>query len=118
MTGGTPAAYLAVRDEAMHSLGIGTMHNMNSVITGIFLPSWGSPEYTLTEKINMWRGKSRSGVSSLWGEMLATDLSEQVPELEIPVYFLEGRYDYTCVSAEARSYFEKLKAPTQGILYV
>jgi len=39
MTGGTPDAYRAVRDPAMHSLGIGTTHDMNSVITGIFLPS-------------------------------------------------------------------------------
>jgi pimeloyl-ACP methyl ester carboxylesterase len=39
MTDGTPEAYLAVRDDAMHSLGIGTTHDMHSVITGIFLPS-------------------------------------------------------------------------------
>ena len=67
MTGGTPDAYLAVRDEAMHSLGIGTTHDMNSVITGIFLPSLASREYTLMEKVNMWRGKSRSGVSLIVG---------------------------------------------------
>ncbi len=63
MTGGTPDAYLALRDGAMHSLGIGTTHAMHSVITGIFLPSLMSREYTLLEKVNMWRGKSRSGVS-------------------------------------------------------
>ena len=43
MTGGTPDAYLALRDQAMHSLGIGTTHDMNSVITGIFLPSLTKP---------------------------------------------------------------------------
>ena len=64
--GGTPDAYLAVRDEAMHNLGIGTTHDMKSVITGIFLPSLASQDYTLMEKVNMWRGKSQSGVSSLW----------------------------------------------------
>ena len=36
MTDGTPDAYLALRDPAMHSLGIGTMHDMDSVLTGIF----------------------------------------------------------------------------------
>jgi hypothetical protein len=34
MTDGTPDAYLAVRDEAMHSLGVGTTHDMKSVIDG------------------------------------------------------------------------------------
>ena len=44
----------------------------------------------------MWRGKSRSGVSPLWDDMLSTDLSKEVTELSIPVYFFEGIYDYTC----------------------
>ncbi len=43
---GTPDAYLALRDPAMHSLGIGTTHDMNSVITGIFLPSLACRDYT------------------------------------------------------------------------
>ncbi len=114
MTEGTPDAYLALRDEAMHSLGIGTTHDMNSVITGIFLPSLTSRDYTLIEKVNMWRGKSRSGVSFLWKTMLATNLSKQVTELEIPVYFFEGIFDYTCSYTEAKSYFEKLKTPLKG----
>ena len=114
MTGGTPDAYLALRDEAMHSLGIGTTHDMHSVIMGIFLPSLINREYTLIEKVNMWRGKSRSGVSLLWDDMLATDLTIKVPELDLPVYFFEGTYDYTCSYTEAKSYFEKLKAPIKG----
>lgn len=114
MTDGTPDAYLAVRDDAMHSLGIGTTHDMNSVITGIVLPSFTSREYTLMEKVNMWRGKSRSGVSSLWKTMLATDLTNQVPELDLPLYFFEGIYDYTVSYTEAKAYFEKLKAPIKG----
>jgi pimeloyl-ACP methyl ester carboxylesterase len=114
MTDGTPAAYLAVRDEAMHSLGIGTTHDMHSVITGIFLPSLASREYTFMEKINMWRGKAHSGVALVWKNMIATDLSNQVPELDLPVYFFHGVYDYTVSYTQAKSYFEKLKAPLKG----
>jgi pimeloyl-ACP methyl ester carboxylesterase len=114
MTEGTPDAYRILRDPAMHSLGIGTTHDMKSVISGIFLPSLIYPEYTLIEKVNMWRGKSRSGISILWADILATDLSSQVPELKLPVYFFEGIYDYTCSYTEAKSYFEKLKAPIKG----
>ncbi len=114
MTGGIPDAYLAVRDEAMHSLGIGTTHDMNSVLSGIFFPSLTFRGYTLLEKINLWRGKSQTGVSSMWGEIIATDLTITVPELEIPVYFFGGIYDYTVSYPEAKSYFEKLKAPVKG----
>ena len=90
LTGGVPDAYRAVRDTAMHSLGVGTTHDMNSVITGIFLPSWMSRDYTLMEKVNMWRGKSRAGISVLGDTMFSTDLSKVVPKLDIPVYFFEG----------------------------
>jgi pimeloyl-ACP methyl ester carboxylesterase len=114
MTDGTPDAYLALRDEAMHSLGIGTTHNMNSVLSGIFFPSLTFRGYTLLEKVNMWHGKSQSGVSSMWDEIITTDLTIKVPELDLPVYFFEGIYDYTCSYTEAKSYFEKLKAPLKG----
>ena len=46
--------------------------------------------------------------------MLATDLAKQVPELDLPVYFLHGIYDYTCSYTEAKAYFEQLKAPLKG----
>jgi pimeloyl-ACP methyl ester carboxylesterase len=111
---GVPEAYNALRDPAMHSLGIGTTRDMKSVITGIFLPSLKCREYTLREKYNLWMGKSKGGISILWKEMVATDLSVRVPELKIPVYFMEGKYDYTCSYAEAKSYFLKLKAPLKG----
>ena len=114
MTGGTPDAYLKIRDFAMHPLGIGTMHEMHSVVTGIILPSFQSPDYTLKEKISMWRGKSMSGVAALWDEMTTTDLSQEVTELAIPVYFLEGVYDYTCTYHVAKTYFENITAPVKG----
>lgn len=114
MAGGVPDAYRALRDPAMHSLGIGTTHDMHSVITGIFLPSWQSHDYTLGEKIDLWRGKATSGIASLWDEMLATDLSEQVTAFQLPVYFFSGIYDYTCNYSLAKDYFEKLQAPVKG----
>ena len=114
ITGGTPDAYLALRDSAMHSLGIGTTHDMDSVLTGIFIPSLQSRDYTLSEKANTWRAKANSGMALLGDDMLATDLSKEVTELSIPVYFFEGIYDYTCSYTLAKEYFDQLKAPLKG----
>jgi pimeloyl-ACP methyl ester carboxylesterase len=113
-TGGISDQYLSIRDHAMHSLGIGTTRDMNSIITGLFLPSLISRDYTLLEKVNLWRAKSKSGVSTLWDTMLATDLAEQVPELNIPVYFFHGTYDYTVSYFLAKDYFDQLEAPIKG----
>ena len=114
LTDGISDSYLSLRDKVMHSLGVGTTHEMNSVITGIFLPSLTNRDYTLIEKVNMWRGKSRSGVSILWDTILATDMTKEVPEIDIPVYFFHGIYDYTVSYILAKDYFEKLKAPLKG----
>lgn len=108
-----PAAYMTVRDKAMHRLGIGTTHQMRSVITGVFLPSLLCRDYTLAEKINLWRGKVYLD-GLLWNTMLATDLTKIVTHVAIPVYFLHGRHDYTVTLPETKAYFEALKAPVKG----
>jgi len=114
MTAGTPDGYLAVRDRAMHSLGVGTTHDMNSVLRGIFWPSLRSTCYTPGEKVRLWRGKLSSGVSALWDEMLAVDLADSVAELSLPAYFFHGAYDYTVNYQLAKEYVERLKAPLKG----
>ena len=111
---GTPKRYLAVRDKAMHRLGVGTTHDMRSVVTGVFLPSLVSPQYSLAEKVGLWRGKLAGGVSPLWEDMLSTDLAELVPSLDVPTYFLHGVFDHTCSYDLARDYFQRLQAPVKG----
>ena len=109
-----PAAYRALRDESMHSLGIGTTHSMTSVVSGIFMPVMLSRAYTLGEKINIWRGKWSVASTNMWNDILATDLTLKVAKLDIPVYFISGIYDYTVSRALAHEYFKKLKAPMKG----
>jgi pimeloyl-ACP methyl ester carboxylesterase len=70
--------------------------------------------YTLREKLNLWRGKWSPYSKNMWNQMLPTDVAAVVPELEIPVYFLHGKYDYTVAYPLTKSYFEKLKAPLKG----
>jgi len=108
-----PDSYLSVRDSAMHSLGIGTTHDMRSIVTGLLLRSFQNREYTLGEKIGIWRGKIFSG-SRLWNMQLSTDLTTKVTRLEVPVYFFHGVYDYTVSYPLAKSYYEQLDAPLKG----
>ena len=114
MTDGTPEAYLKMRDTAMHRLGVGTTHDMKSVITGIFLPSWRFRGYTMRERVNLWRGRAFSRSFGLWDQFIRIDLRHTVPTLQIPVYFFEGKYDYTCATSLARDCFVRLRAPVKG----
>jgi pimeloyl-ACP methyl ester carboxylesterase len=108
-----PDAYLMLRDDAMHRLGIGTTMEMKSVISGIFIPSLLNKEYSLKEKLNIWRGKLYSA-GHLRNEMFSIDLTQKVQRLELPVYFLHGKYDYTCSYEMARDYLDTIQAPVKG----
>ncbi len=109
-----PDSYRALRDEAMHKVGIGTMHTMKSVITGLFLPTFINREYTFPEKIAIWRGKWSVYSKTMWNQILGTDLTTRVTKLDIPVYFFHGIYDYTVSYTLAMKYFVKLQAPVKG----
>jgi pimeloyl-ACP methyl ester carboxylesterase len=104
-----------LRDEAMHELGIGTMRNMKSVITGIFLPIMLCKAYTIREKINIWRAKPiLANKTSLIEQLLTTNLTAKVQKLNIPIYFFSGKYDYTVNYKLSEAYLENLDAPMKG----
>jgi pimeloyl-ACP methyl ester carboxylesterase len=46
--------------------------------------------------------------------MLEADLTRMVTELDIPVYFFHGFYDYTCAYPLAAAYLDLLRAPLKG----
>lgn len=101
-----------IRDKSMHELGIGTMRNINSIITGVFIPVWTCRAYTLREKFNIWRSKfffvNKSGLRR---QIIESDITSTVTRLEIPVYFMSGRYDLTVNHDLSRDYLYKLDAP-------
>jgi len=104
-----------LRDRSMHELGIGTMRNMNSVMTGVFYPVWTCRAYTVRVKINIWRSKfSFVNKSGLRAEVLDLNMAEEVPALEVPVYFFSGRHDMTVNRDISLEYFNKLECTAKG----
>lgn len=101
-----------LRDDAMHILGVGTTHEMDSVISGIFIPIMKSKAYTLKEKINIWISKSMlKNSTNLVNEMNSTDLTKKITKLSIPTYFISGKYDYTVSYKLSKEYLDKIEAP-------
>lgn len=109
-----PEEYLKMRDRAMHELGIGTMKNMTDVVTGVFIPSLLFKEYSLTDKLHLWKGKANSGISKIWDEIIDHDLTIEDTSFEIPIYFFHGTHDLTCSYELAKEYHEKIKAPKKA----
>lgn len=101
-----------LRDKSMHELGIGTMRNMKSIMSGVFYPVWLCRAYTLREKYSIWRSKfSFVNKSGLRAEVLALDMAQEVPALDVPAYFLSGRHDLTVNRELSEEYFNKLDCP-------
>ncbi len=89
------------------SAGCATTRDMRSDATGIFLPHMLSGCYTLSEKINYWRGKLM---------MTKTPYSEECKQvveeikLDIPLIFLSGYYDYTTPVSDAKDMYDRVEA--------
>ena len=53
----------------------------------------------------------------LWPQLLDVDLFEQVPEMQVPVFCIEGRHDWEVPSILSARYFEALRAPTKQLIW-
>lgn len=75
-----------------------------------------SREYTLTDRANYFKGIFGS-MRSLWPELMTVDLFEAVPQIDVPVFFVEGRHDMESPSAVAARYFDALQAPAKELVW-
>jgi pimeloyl-ACP methyl ester carboxylesterase len=73
-------------------------------------------EYSLMDKINYYRGVFKT-FNQMYPQLEAVDFEQQIPEVEVPVYFALGRWDTTAMSAIAARYFESLKAPYKELVW-
>ena len=75
-----------------------------------------SREYTLADRANYFRGILGS-MRLLWPELNQVDLFESVPELKVPVFFMEGRSDWESPYEVAERYFDAIKAPSKELIW-
>ena len=75
-----------------------------------------SSEYTLRDRVNFLRGVLGS-MRALWPQLLEVNLFEQVPELRVPVFFMEGRHDWEIPWILAARYYEALRAPSKRLVW-
>jgi pimeloyl-ACP methyl ester carboxylesterase len=75
-----------------------------------------SPEYTLADRVSYFRGILGS-MRLLWPELSRVDLFQSVPELRVPVFFMEGRSDWESPHDIAERYFDAIKAPSKELIW-
>jgi len=93
----------------------GSTADPNAAVDIFLLPTLNCKEYTIRNKYNFLKSNSKSAFTNspfrkMIPVVLSTDLSE-VSELQIPIYFLQGKNDYLTNFSVAKEYFDLLKAP-------
>ena len=71
-----------------------------------------SIEYSWPEKLRFNRAAAHS-FDLLYADLLSVNLIETVRQVEVPVFFAEGRYDQMAPIEVAERYFSRLIAPTK-----
>lgn len=107
-----PMMYMRIRSDGMMKLGIGIMHNLDSMNKAVkaVLHFKG---YTLGDKFKFAMGSNYS-LKFMWDMVTNTDMYSKIQELEIPVYVFQGKYDYQVSYQLAKEYIAKIKAPVKG----
>jgi len=94
----------------------GALYNHTS-IWPLFKELFGAPEYTLLEILRYLRG-SLFTLTSMWKEYVEkTDSIDDVRKLDVPVYFITGRYDFNAPFELVEKYYEKLQAPKKELIW-
>lgn len=69
-----------------------------------------SPEMSLGEILKIITNLYFS-IDLLWDEIMQVNLFQQVPKIEVPVYFLVGKHDFLTPAKLVEKYYERLEAP-------
>lgn len=104
-----------VMTQLMCEAGIETTRKAKSQYHDIYLPTMASPEYTLGEKINMWRGLIFNKKTPLSDDAKTESIEKLNTKFDVPIYFFTGKYDYICPFNLAKEYFDRIEAPLKGI---
>lgn len=75
-----------------------------------------APEYGWLDKVNFVRG-ALTTFPAVYPQIEQVDLQTQVPRLEVPIYFMLGRWDMNVVASLAERYFHALEAPFKKLVW-
>lgn len=99
-------------ESALLMAGCATTREMRSDAFDIFFPQMFSKCYTYREKINYWKGKLLCQ-NSAYADVCIQAEGEKAAQ--IPVYFISGRYDYTCSVNLVEELYGNLDAPEKEL---
>jgi pimeloyl-ACP methyl ester carboxylesterase len=103
-----------VRETLLFKFG-GELHNAKSY-TPLLLTGLTAPEYSLRDARNIPKGVSLYSRNFVQNS-ISGELMDVIIQVEVPIYFFTGRYDYTDPFTLTEQYFAKIQAPAKHIVW-
>ena len=103
-----------VRETLLFKFG-GEIHKAKS-FAPLLLTGLAAPEYSLRDARNLPKGVSLYSRNFVYNS-ISGELMDVITQVNIPVYFFTGRYDYTDPFALTEQYFSKINAPEKHIVW-
>ena len=92
-----------------HAHGEGVNHNL-------LLNSLAAPEYGLLDKVN-WLLGLMDTFTTVYPQIYDLDFRTQATQLDVPVYFVKGRWDVNAMNSLVEEYFDLLDAPHKELIW-
>jgi pimeloyl-ACP methyl ester carboxylesterase len=102
-------AYLPILDKDM-------AEHESAAVDSLFENALTAPEYGWMDKINLFRGPMDVW-SAFYPKLVHVDLTTQAARLDVPVYFLEGRFDVNAMTSLVGRYYSVLQAPHKELIW-
>jgi pimeloyl-ACP methyl ester carboxylesterase len=104
----------SVRETLLFKFG-GEIHNAKSFVP-LLLIGLAAPEYSLRDALNIPKGVSLYSRNLVYNS-ISGELMDVVTQVDIPVYFFTGRYDYTDPFVLSEQYFSRIDAPEKHLVW-
>ena len=103
-----------VRETLLFKFG-GEIHKAKS-FAPLLLTGLAAPEYSLRDARNIPKGVSLYSRNFVYNS-ISGELMDVITQVDIPVYFFTGRYDYTDPFVLTEQYFSRITAPEKRIVW-
>ena len=103
-----------VRETLVFKFG-GELHRATSFLP-LLLTGLAAPEYSLRDARNIPKGVALYARHFVYNS-ISGELMDAIPQVQIPVYFFTGRYDYTDPVMLTEEYFSRIRAPEKHLVW-
>ncbi len=74
-----------------------------------------STEYNFTHKLNYFKS-CLSSAKTMYSQVMKIDFFKELKQLDIPMFFIAGKYDYVTPTALVEKFCDELDAPQKKLI--